>query len=95
LLVPEANGGFSILIDRSRRPRTVRTVFQEGRSRFLIAHELAHSMFYDRSSAPHRRMVPANANEERFCDAFASALLVDSAIPLWAEPVATDVGVSE
>jgi hypothetical protein len=47
------------------------------RERFLLAHELAHTFFYDRTRDTPRRAFPGgSASEEAFCNAFARALLV-------------------
>lgn len=82
LLVPKVEGGFDILVDP--RPRHGRAVHDEvahqrlsrRRVRFRIAHEIGHSFFYDRRCRPARRLLNHSDAEERFCDAFASALLV-------------------
>ena len=72
LLVPLRTGGFSIVIN-SRQPRS------EPEKLWLAAHEIAHSFFYVPGSPP-RRIVRCTPAEERFCDAFADALL-DSDVP--------------
>lgn len=49
--------GFTILVNHS-------TPFR--RRRVSIAHELAHTLFYD-SERGNRRVIPATPEEERFC----------------------------
>jgi hypothetical protein len=46
------------------------------RVRFVIAHELAHTLFYWRGGGTPERMVKDSKVQELFCDALASALLV-------------------
>ena len=81
LLIPRANGSFTILVDpvpeASTKPfwTTVR-----HRNRFRVAHELGHTFFYRRRplEQPSRRLPPSQ-DEESFCDSFAAALLVPPA----------------
>ncbi|MEX2226561.1 MAG: ImmA/IrrE family metallo-endopeptidase [Dehalococcoidia bacterium] len=81
LLVPRLDGSFDILVDDDPPPPDSLLAECEGdtdeqRAQYRIAHEIGHSFFYDRSSAPPRRLIPPSPQEERFCDLFASALLV-------------------
>lgn len=47
------------------------------RQRFTVAHELGHTFFFDRAVSPPSRLSPHGGRaEERFCDLFASELLV-------------------
>jgi hypothetical protein len=47
------------------------------RTRFLVAHELAHTLFYRRDGEMPRRAAPGGTvAEEEFCDAFARHLLI-------------------
>jgi IrrE N-terminal-like domain len=77
LIVPLHGGGFDLLVDANPpgggpvSPRLLRQRF-----RFRVAHEVGHSFFYDRRSNPPRRRLPGSAEEEAFCDRFASALLI-------------------
>jgi len=75
LLVPKPDGRFQILVDPlTDRPMKERT--RRHRMRFRIAHEIAHSFFYDRRHIPAQRDFHGSQKEEIFCDEFASALLV-------------------
>lgn len=78
-IVPLPTGGFSVSIARPRR---------SNRARYTLAHEIAHTFFYDATSKPPVRLTPYNASgmanrevraatalEERFCDAFAAEIL--------------------
>lgn len=61
-------GGFSLLLNSALSPYT--------RRRSAIAHELAHTLFYDRSADLPRRPGDASPLEERFCFDVARQLLV-------------------
>ena len=63
LLIPQRGGKFGVAINRRRAPSA-------PFAQWLIAHELAHAMFYDRADPP-QRMFRWTPNEERFCDRFA------------------------
>ena len=77
LLVPLPTGGFEVVVDPDPPGNSVvDPVTRARRLRFRFAHEVAHSFFYDRESRPARRMLAGSKDEEAFCDAFASALLV-------------------
>jgi hypothetical protein len=82
LLVPAADGWFDILVDpdRTQTVRSERT--SEHRLRFRVAHEIAHSFFYDRSVLPATRATRPSDREEGFCNSFATALLLPPAIGL-------------
>lgn len=85
LLLPR-RGGFTILVD----PRPAggwrvhgheRVPAARRRLRFRILHELGHTFFFDYRQADRpSRLRPADGAEERFCDAFAAAVL----LPPWA-----------
>jgi Zn-dependent peptidase ImmA (M78 family) len=79
-LVPLATGGFLIRVTRSA---------STNRGHFTVAHEIGHTLFYDSSLVPPRRLderpqrslraPSARAllnREEAFCDEFASELLL-------------------
>lgn len=74
------NDAFTITVD-PRPPagpdRAVSARLSRRRRRFRVAHEIGHSLFFerDRARAPRRR-VPWREDEERFCDEFARSLLV-------------------
>jgi hypothetical protein len=67
LLVPLNRGGFSVVVNTHRSPSPEHSIW-------LTAHEIGHSFFYMPGSPP-RRIVPVTAEEEIFCDAFATSLL--------------------
>lgn len=50
------------------------------RLRFRAAHEWAHSFFYARTVDGIVRRLPDSADQERFCDEFARALLVPASV---------------
>lgn len=72
-LVP-SDAGFVVVVDPSPVPGAQTRVDALTLLRARIAHELGHAFFYEAGSPP-RRAVPPSAREERFCDAFAAALL--------------------
>jgi hypothetical protein len=68
---PEPAGGWERVADG------VRDDLARHRHRFLLAHELGHTLFYERSGAGRpRRRFSVTAAEEEFCDRFARALLL-------------------
>jgi hypothetical protein len=79
-LQPRTQGGFIARILRAS---------YASRARFTLAHEIAHTFFYDQDRRPPRRLVPYSradafglnrrcsaANEEWFCNEFAFELLL-------------------
>lgn len=60
LLIPRDHGGFHVVVDQRRRP-------SKARVEWLIAHEIAHSLFFLLNSPP-RRTVRWTPEEETFCD---------------------------
>ncbi len=91
LLIPKSSEGFDVIVsplagDFPKDHPTVR-----HRLRFRIAHEIAHSFFYDRRHSPAKRMIAGSAAEEEFCDRFASALLVPQRFIQTVEPTAPNV----
>jgi hypothetical protein len=84
LLAPRA-GGFDIYVDPSvdldvhDPDRAVGQDLQRHRTRFRVAHELAHIFFYDRDGDPPTRLLDDTCRQEEFCDRFAAALLVPDA----------------
>jgi hypothetical protein len=81
-LLPQADGRFLIEVDAEPRsgwdtvsPR-LRGSLKRHRERFLIAHELAHTLFYERSAEGPRRLAFDSSHQEAFCDELARALLV-------------------
>jgi hypothetical protein len=74
MLVPSTNG-FRVIIDPyvwQQSPNSDRT---RQRVRYLVAHELGHTLFYQPGTPP-KRAFPADADEERFCHRFAMSFLV-------------------
>jgi hypothetical protein len=83
LLVPAFGDRFRIVVDPTppsgwcERRDAERRLLGRRRARFLIAHELGHTLFYKRSldRAPWRAHA-GGGFEEAFCDRFARALLI-------------------
>ena len=50
----------------------------KARTRFTLAHELGHTIFYDLDSSPPRRMLHGEAvrDEESFCNLVAAEILM-------------------
>jgi IrrE N-terminal-like domain len=82
LLIPLDDDRFGISVDPTPRGgwagvrRELRPELRRHRYRFRVAHEIAHTLFYDRGGVRPRRLLPGSAEEEQFCDEFARALLV-------------------
>lgn len=68
LLEPD-EGGFTVLLDEGH-PRS--------RQRFSLAHEIAHTFFYDSRALPPVRLcgAPPDPTEERLCNIAAAQLLI-------------------
>jgi hypothetical protein len=82
-LIPSEQGGFVVWVDDRPSPSEVAAgeeAEERGQSsplvRFRLAHELAHTLFYEAGSPPTRRTQPS-PDEEAFCDDFAALLLVE------------------
>jgi hypothetical protein len=82
LLIPRDTDGFDIAVDPTPRrwvemDSGLHAALLRHRQRFLVAHELAHSLFFDDSAKglPCRSR-PSTAREEEFCDEFARWLLL-------------------
>jgi hypothetical protein len=72
-IISNSTHGFEIVCDEWLPDQT------PDRLRFRVAHELAHTLFFDWANNPPRRVNGwATAEEERFCDEFAEALLAES-----------------
>jgi hypothetical protein len=97
LMFPGADGRLHIRVDtRPAQPwgtscEELRDETRRHRLRFRVAHELAHSFFYERSPTGPRRGRRSTPAEERFCDAFASALLLPAEAVSAAPPSADSV----
>lgn len=77
LLIPRKDGSFVVPVDPvPRHLDGINWEIARHRNRFRVAHEIGHSFFYDRDSAPPRRLLKASEEEERFCDEFAAELLI-------------------
>ncbi len=74
MLVP-ASDGFRAVVDSVIWERAKRDAIGRRRLRFVLAHELGHTFFY-RPGRPPRRTRPPDRLEERFCNRFATSLLV-------------------
>ncbi len=74
-LVPDFARPFEILCD----PWTA-TGEDHQQIKFRVAHELAHTFFYDWTAQPPRQLRSPSAAEEAYCDAFAGALVKDMAV---------------
>jgi hypothetical protein len=74
MLVPAADG-FRAVIDPQLWEQAQRNTVARRRLRFVLAHELGHTYFYE-PGAPPRRTRPADRREEGFCNRFATSLLV-------------------
>lgn len=86
-----ANGGSemgAIWTTDERITVAVRRSLGRERQRFILAHELGHTLFFYRTVAGYQRLLPATSNpnshghlrEEGLCDAFARALLIPSVL---------------
>lgn len=85
-LAPRSGDRFALLVD-TEPPGGWTSVFpalreelERHRLRFRVAHEVGHSFFYDRSGPRPRRFAPNSAAQERWCDRFASALLLPPSV---------------
>lgn len=82
LLAPRPSNRFSIEVDSEPAggwrsvPSPLRREVDLQRMRFRVCHEIAHSFFYDRHHDLPRRAVMDSLEQERYCDRFASALLL-------------------
>lgn len=57
----------------------------DPRTRYLVAHELAHTLFYRWEARTAVRTCVQSEAEERFCDIFASTLLDLDKDGIWSE----------
>lgn len=64
--------GFVIVINRSKKQK----FFNRRLERFTIAHEIAHTFFYDFSKTPPKRFFSQDRVEEGVCNRLAAALLM-------------------
>jgi hypothetical protein len=81
-LAPRDNDRFEVVVDTEPRngwasvAAGLREQLARHRLRFRVAHEIGHSFFYDRAHQRPRRLVFDSPELERWCDRFASALLL-------------------
>jgi hypothetical protein len=82
LLIPRDTDGFDIAVDPTpmndvEMDSALHADLLRHRQRFLVAHELAHSLFFaDCAEGRPCRSRPSTAREEEFCDEFARWLLL-------------------
>jgi hypothetical protein len=92
-LAPRRDNRFAVLVDTEPErgwasvAGPLRTQLANHRLRFRVAHEIGHSFFYDRSQGRPRRLALNSDDQERWCDRFASALLLPPEVVLRAAPV--------
>lgn len=91
LLIPRSGGGFDIVVSPLAGNFDKESPTVRHRLRFRVAHEIAHSFFYDRRHSPASRTLAGSEEEEEFCDRFASALLVPQRLVQDMEPEASNV----
>jgi IrrE N-terminal-like domain len=101
LLTPLRDDRFGIVVDptppggwRPEESAHSQSALRRRRTRFRIAHELGHTVFYWRRPGERpRRHLPDSPHQERFCDNFARALLVPpqvaASLPVRPESVLT------
>jgi len=98
MLTPCPDGSFTVGISRELVRLDARRLSPP--LEFLIAHEIAHSFFYDRRRLPPHRLTGPSLAEEAFCDLFAQHLLLPNLElpPLpslaWLQRVSGRAGVS-
>ncbi|HEX2070742.1 MAG TPA: ImmA/IrrE family metallo-endopeptidase [Thermoleophilaceae bacterium] len=78
MLLPEPDG-FRAVVDSTTWHRAQHDDVGRRRLRFVLAHELGHTLFYEAGSPP-RRTRPSDEREESFCDRFAMLLLVPQTV---------------
>jgi hypothetical protein len=97
MLLPQPANRFRIWVDPTppggwaRIDAAVRPILRRHRLRFRVAHEIAHSFFYQRGSGVPRRAVPDSPEQEDFADVFARALLVPAYAARATKPTVEDI----
>ena len=82
LLFPRPRDRFSLLVDPEPPggwnlvEPAVKSDLHVHRMRFRVCHEIAHTFFFDRAGDTPKAIVAGSADQERFCDQFASELLI-------------------
>lgn len=97
-LAPDERNRFEIVVDPEPKggwreePEGLRERIHRHRLRFRVGHELAHSFFFDRvpGGTPERR-IPDSPEQERFCDAFATALLLPPGVVSGTDPTPENI----
>jgi hypothetical protein len=81
VLVPGGNGRFRVTLNSPEAYRSIRRCLTYSAfARRLVAHEVAHTFFYDRTTFEPKRAIPVSLDEERFCDAFADAFMAGAGL---------------
>ena len=86
VLLPQPGNRFHIWVDPAPRggwdriAPSLRNDLRRHRLRFRVAHEIGHSLFYRRSGGEPCRILGDSAEQERFADDFARALLVPAGL---------------
>jgi len=81
-LMPLSSNSFEIEVDANPHDGWVtlegqlRDEVLRHRFRFLVMHELAHTLFYEPGEQRPKRLLHASAEQEAFCDRLAGAMLV-------------------
>jgi hypothetical protein len=84
-LAPRRDNRFVLTVDSEPRggwssvAPCLREDLARHRLRFRVVHEIGHSFFYDRLGGRPRRTVANSVEQERWCDRFASAVLLPPA----------------
>jgi len=97
LLFPCAGDRFRVVVDPEPRGGWDRVAperraeLRRHRLRFRLAHEVGHTLFYDRSAPRPRPLVGTSPTQEAFCDEFARALLIPPVYAATLAPTAISV----
>jgi hypothetical protein len=76
-LLQAVRGGFRVCLDTQSSDGAMDSPTRRRRMRFVAAHEIGHSFFFDRRAVRPERLLPIGSRaEERFCNEFACALLL-------------------
>jgi hypothetical protein len=97
-LAPDGSNRFELVVDPEPRggwqPHHdgLREDIERHRLRFRAGHEVAHSFFFHRVAGQMpRRRVFDSPEQERFCDAFAGALLLPPKVVAGSEPTPENI----
>lgn len=97
VLVPQPGNRFHIWVDPTPRggweriEPALRQNLRRHRLRFRVAHEIAHALFYRRGGGEPRRVLGDSAEQEKFADEFARALLVSTTLASEVAPTPSGV----